>query len=174
MTQDFIFDIISPIISPELQKQVLPLKILFIFISLILCGLIYNILKKTDWLKHLYGQDLAEFGSFKALEAIGFVKKWTRVKARLGRGWESEAKLSIIEADQLLNDLLKRMGYVGKSLGERLKQLDKEKLPNIEQVWEAHKIRNNLVHDSNYKLSLAKAEQALDIYSQTFKHLEAL
>ena len=174
MTQDLISEIISPIISPELQKQVLPLKILFIFISLVLVGLIYSILKKTDWLKHIYGQDFAEFGSFRALEAIGFVKKWKRVKARLGKGWESEAKLGIIEADQLLGDLLKRMGYAGQSLGERLKQLDKEKLPNIEQVWEAHKVRNNLVHDSNYKLSLAKAEQTLDIYSKAFKHLEAL
>lgn len=166
--------IISPVISPEIQKMLLPIKILFWLISLFCIGLIIYLLRKTDWLKYYRGQDLIEFKEFKAFESVGFVKKWTKVRARLAKGWESEAKLAIIEADQLLDDLLKRMGYSGETLGERLKQLEEKMLPNIDQVWEAHKIRNNLVHDPDYKLPFNEAKKAIDTYDQTFKHLEAL
>lgn len=166
--------IFSDFISPELQRTLLPFKILSIIISLGLGSLVIFFLRKTDWTKNQWGQDLVEFKSFKTFEAVGFVKKWEKAKVRLQKGWEPEAKLAIIEADQLLDDLLRRMGYVGESLGERLKQLDAEILPNIDQVWEAHKIRNNLVHDPDYKLSLNRAQSAIEIYEQAFQALEAL
>lgn len=167
-------DLFFNITSSELQRQFLPFKILFILVSLILAGFIFYILKRTEWLKYQWGQDLVEFKAFKAFEAVGFVKRWERTKTRLKKGWEPEAKLAIIEADQLLDDLLKRMGYVGESLGERLKQLDEKILPDIEQVWEAHKIRNNLVHDPNYKLSFGKAQNIIKVYGKAFQKLEAL
>jgi len=167
-------DFFSFITSPELQRKLLPLKILFFLVSFGLAGLIIFLLRKTDWLKYYFGQDLTEFRSFKALETVEFAKKWTKTKKRLEKGWESEAKLALIEADQLLDELLKRTGYKGESLGERLKQLDNNVLPNIEEVWEAHKIRNNIVHDPDYKLSLAKANQMIEVYEKAFQHLEAI
>lgn len=167
-------DPLSLIISSEIQKSLFPIKLLFILASLGLGGLTFYLLRHTDWLKHQWGSDLIEFKSFKAFETVGFLKKWERVKTRLKKGWEPEAKLAIIEADQLLDDLLKRMAYTGESLGERLKQLDSTVLPNINKVWEAHQIRNSLIHDPDYKLSLTRAQSALEVYEEAFKCLEAL
>lgn len=172
--ENLIFDIIAPIISPELQAKLFPLKILFIFVTLFLIGAIFYIIRKTDLFKYQWSQDFTEFKEFKALDAVGFTKKWAKVKVRLSKGWETEAKLAIIESDQLLDNLLKRMGYVGENFSEKLKQIDAKALPNIEQVWEAHKIRDNLVHDPNYKLSFGNAKKIVEIYEQTFKILEAL
>ena len=167
-------DLFSHIISSELQKKFLLVKILFLFASLFLGGFVIWLLRKTEWLKYWFGRDLVEFRSFRAFEAVGFIKRWERTKRRLKKDWEPELKLSIIEADQLLDDLLKRMGYAGESLGERLKQLNSNVLPNIDQVWEAHKIRNNIVHDPDYKLSLSRTREIIKIYEQTFQNLEAL
>lgn len=167
-------DLFSHIISSELQSKVLLVKILFLLISLFLSGFIIWLLRKTEWLKYWFGQDLVEFRSFKAFEAVSFVKRWERIKRRLRKDWEPELKLSIIEADQLLDDLLKRMGYTGESLGERLKKLNSNILPNIDEIFKAHKIRNNVIHDPDYKLSLSKTKEVIKIYEETFQNLEAL
>jgi hypothetical protein len=46
-------------------------------------------------------------------------------------------------------------------------------LPNVEEVWEAHKIRNNIVHDPDYRLSLDEAKRALEIYEKALTDLQA-
>jgi hypothetical protein len=57
-------------------------------------------------------------------------------------------------------------------LGERLKQLDNNILPNLPQVFEAHKIRNNVVFDPDYKLTFEEAEKAIKIYEKSLQDLE--
>lgn len=64
------------------------------------------------------------------------------------------------------------MGYSGEAIGEKLKQLDSATLPNIEQVWKAHKIRNNIVHDPDYQLTLAEARKAIEVYEKVLRDLE--
>ena len=167
-------DLFSYIVSPELQKKIFFLKFLFLSISAVLAAFLLWALRKTEWLKYYFGQDLVEFKNFRAFEAVEFVKRWERAKKRLRKGWEPEAKLAIIEADQLLDELLKRMGYTGKNLEERLAQLDKKTFPNIDEIWQAHTIRNNIVHDPDYKLSLEKAKEIMKVYEKTFEKLEAL
>ena len=93
------------------------------------------------------------------------------IKKRLEKGWESEDKLAVIEADKLLDDFLKRMGYKGESLGERLKQLDKEIMPNLDRLWDAHNIRGDIVHDPGCRLDHKKAKEVIDIYEQAFDYL---
>jgi len=73
----------------------------------------------------------------------------------------------------MLNDILKRMGFGGETLGERLEKLTAATLPNLEQIWEAHKIRNNIVHDPDYRLTLDEARKVLGIYEQALRDLEA-
>jgi len=86
---------------------------------------------------------------------------------------ESEYKLAVIEADNMVNETLKRMGYGGESLGERLEKLTAATLSNIEEIKEAHQVRNNIIHDPNYRLSLDDARKVLSIFEKAFKDLEA-
>jgi hypothetical protein len=87
---------------------------------------------------------------------------------------ESEYKLAVIEADSVLDDILKRMGFAGQTLGERLEKLTSASLTNIEEVREAHKTRNNIVHDPNYRLSLDEARKLISIYEKALVDLQAL
>ncbi len=166
-------EIISWLISPTFSGWLLILKILFIVVALILLGFIIFALAKTSWLKRLWIWDLVEFFSFRPYGVRKVVKAWAKITARLETGLESEYKLAVIEADSILNDILKRMGFGGETLGERLERLTAAILPNLKQIWEAHKIRNNIVHDPDYRLALDETRRVLDIYEQALRDLQA-
>lgn len=102
------------------------------------------------------------------------IKKWTKIEERLESGQEAELKLAVIEADKFFDDILKRCGYSGKDMGERLRKINTSQMPNIDNLWQAHKIRNNVVHDINYKLTVIDAEKAIKFYKKALEDLEVL
>ncbi len=166
-------DIISFILNPEFGGALLFIKIIFIAIStLMVVGVIFSLIR-TTWFKRFLLEDLVEAFTVTPYGAKKTFKQWTKIQKRLDTGKEDEYKLALIEADNLLDDILKKMGYKGESMGERLKQIDSVILPNIEQVWEAHKIRNNIVHDPDYRLTPDLTKRALVIYEKSFQDLEA-
>lgn len=102
------------------------------------------------------------------------VKVWQKVQRHLFQGDDNSLKLALLEADKILDDTLRLAGFRGENLGDRLKKLDESRLPNLDQVWEAHKLRNRLVHESDFKLNRDTAERALAIYEQAFRDLGIL
>ena len=103
-----------------------------------------------------------------------FISKWNKIKERFATGQEAEYKLAIIEADKLFDELLKRMGYEGKDMGERMEQLTPMELPNLSAVWESHKARNYLAHDTNYHISFSDARRIVQNYEDAFTRLKIL
>jgi len=165
--------IISFLISPPIEGPLLIVKIVFIFFGLFfLVGTIY-FLFTTTWLKRIFLQDLYEVLTYRPYWLLGMKRKWRAIQKRLKSGLESEYKLAIIEADSLLDNALKQAGFSGESLGERLEKITKETLPNLDEVLEAHKIRNNVVHDPDYKLTLGEAKMVLYIFEKALRDLEA-
>jgi len=59
-------------------------------------------------------------------------------------------------------------------MGGRLKQIDSEQLANIDEVWQAHKLRNRLVHETDFKLKEHEAKRVIEIYEKALQDLEAL
>lgn len=162
-------NILSIITSPILLFY---LKIIFIVIgALFLLGIIFLLLKNS-WLKRRFLEDWTEFFIYRPFGVKKTFKQWAKVLKRLETGKEADYKLAVIEADGLLNDILKKMGYKGETMAKILEQLDATILPNIEQIWKVHKIRNNVVHDPDYELSLEDARKVLEIYEKTFRTLE--
>jgi hypothetical protein len=83
-------------------------------------------------------------------------------------------KLAIIEADIMLDDLLKERGFAGNSLGERLKSISTSQLGSLNEAWEAHKIRNRIAHDgADFVLTKRMAEDAIARYRRVFNDLGA-
>ena len=80
---------------------------------------------------------------------------------------------AILEADKLLDDVLKRRKYKGKTMGERLVSAQRD-LTSNETIWFGHKLRNKLVHE-DYKLTRKnEVKSALLGYWQALKDLGAL
>ena len=62
-----------------------------------------------------------------------------------------EPKLAVIEADKLADMVLRKAGIKGESMAERLRGVEKIVDRSVYQrMWEAHKVRNELVHEINH------------------------
>jgi len=158
--------------NPDFWGTFLYLKIIFIIFALIFLGSIIILLLKSTWLKRRLLEDLVEIVVYRPFGAKRTFKQWAKISKRLETEKEAECKLAIIEADGLLNDILRKMGYSGETMGEILKQLDSATLPSIDPIWEAHKTRNNVVHDPDYKLTLDQAKKVLGVYEKALRDLE--
>jgi preprotein translocase subunit SecG len=83
-------------------------------------------------------------------------------------------KLAIIEADIMLDDLLKQRGFAGASLGERLKSISPTQIGSLSEAWEAHKVRNRIAHDgADFVLTKRMAEDTIARYRRVFNDLGA-
>ena len=97
--------------------------------------------------------------------------RWEEILRHVDSAKEAEWKFAIIEADKFVDDLLKSAGYLGDSMGERLMSIEKGQIANLDGLWEAHKIRNKLVHDINYFLRQAEARKAIQLYENVLREL---
>jgi hypothetical protein len=166
--------IISFLTSAEIQEKLFPVKVAFLAISGLFLGVIIFVLLTSHYLQWLFFQDFWEFLTRRPFGAKRITRRWKKILRRLETETESEYKLAVIEADNILDSSLKRMGYAGQNLEERLAKLTSATLPNIEQIHQAHQTRNNIVHDPDYRLSLDEAKKTLDTYDQAFRALQIL
>lgn len=96
--------------------------------------------------------------------------KWKEIENLANFDKEMYYKMAIIEADKLLDNVFKKMGTPGSTMGERLRFLS-YKYPKLKTVWDAHIIRNHISHESNYVLYNSSARKAINIYRNALKEL---
>lgn len=99
------------------------------------------------------------------------VKAWKMVLDYLGEENPHAWKLAILQADTLLDEALRAAGTIGKNTGERLKAIDRTILPNLDEVWNAHRLRNEIAHHTELEIDRTTAERAIKTYEEAFKHL---
>jgi len=99
---------------------------------------------------------------------------WTKVEARLKDGSPDSLRLAIMEADGTVDEVLARMGLSGETFADRLGHLDPSHYTTIDKVWDAHRVRNNLVHTPDFAVSEDKAQEAITNYEAFLKEVKAL
>ena len=166
--------IISFLLSPEIQQRLLWVQFWFLLISLILLIAIVILIFKTHYYQWLFMQDFWEFFTFRPFGAKRITRIWDRITKRLSTGSETESKMAIIEADDLLDTSLKRMGFAGQTLEEKLSKLTSATVDNLDDVYAAHKVRNSIVHNPDFRLSQDEARVALGAYQKAFNSLQIL
>ncbi len=80
---------------------------------------------------------------------------------------------AIIDADNLLNEALRKHHFKGKTTGERLVAAQ-HILTGNEAVWFGHKMRNKIVNEDVRKLKKQDILDALSGFRQALKDLGAL
>src|SRR3989344_769417 len=126
------------------------LKILSGFLSLILFILFIINFVRTDKFLRARANLLKSIIPPEAAKESPLGSKWDEIQRHLNSTKEAEWKFAVIEADSLVDYVLKSSGYPGDTMGERLKNMDKSQVVTLDGLWEAHKIRNRLTHDPNY------------------------
>jgi hypothetical protein len=98
-------------------------------------------------------------------------QKWESIELMIhGHGSLREA---VMEADMLLDYVLKKSGARGDTMGERLKSSG-SRFSDTNTIWTAHKLRNSLAHESQFDLVPSQAKEAVGYFHQGLKDLGAL
>jgi hypothetical protein len=99
--------------------------------------------------------------------------RWNIVETHMGSDNPGEWKLAIMEADSILEELVKKLNYPGTTLGEMMKQIDKSDFNTLDDAWEAHKVRNYIAHQgSTFLLTKHQANRVIRLYERVFKEFE--
>lgn len=110
-------------------------------------------------------------GVLKPYDAGKIKGEWGRIEQLMQVGKPSALKEAVIAADKLLDYALTQISF-GETMGERLKNV-RDAFPSTiyQGLWGAHKVRNALVHDSDYDLTQLVARDALSKFKEAFKAL---
>ena len=96
-----------------------------------------------------------------------------RIENSLTRENELSYNAAVVEADKLLDKALHEMGTPGKTMGDRLKRTG-DKFSQLNSVWYAHKLRNQIAHEPGFKVDYNQAKHALATFRQALKDLGAI
>ena len=99
---------------------------------------------------------------------------YLKIENSLKKENEASYAMSIIEGDKLLDKALCEMGVPGRTMGDRLKKVGKEKFSELNAVWHAHKLRNQIAHENDFHPEYRQAQHALETYKQALKDLGAI
>lgn len=158
----------APIISANLWW----LEVVAVILSaLFLWGIVY-IISATNYLAIKREQYLEVLGK-DYLSRDRSLRAWRQIMARLESEDSNQWRLAVLECDHILNEILKMSGYLGK-MDEKLPKLEKEQLPNIEDVRRAHIIRDKIARDPAFPITKEEAIEVAKIYEQSFRDLNLL
>ncbi len=161
--------------SSPIPSVIRLLQIISYILTPILIGLIVLVIRKFANLRKTQTAVIATTEITPTTAPGGALQaRWEEILKHIESINEGEWKFAVIEADKLVDDLLKSSGYLGETMGEILTNIDKTQLVTLDTLWEAHKTRNRLVHDANYFLRYAEAKRAVKLYEETLKELGAL
>ncbi|HSW91178.1 MAG TPA: hypothetical protein VLG09_00850 [Candidatus Saccharimonadales bacterium] len=107
------------------------------------------------------------------LDVDKYRSKWLAIENQLKRDEVSSFHLSVLNADKLLDQALRERGVKGETMGERMKAV-KDTWTNANAVWTAHKLRNQIAHESDVQVSYDDARRALASFKQALKDVGAI
>lgn len=148
-------------------------KVLSTFLCLLLfAGVIMVNIKIAKLHQKVREQDEKERTvDIKAAEESVHTKRWRKVLEHIESQNPNDWRLAILEADILLDDMLKEQGRPGETLGERLKSLDRATFLEHDKAWEAHKIRNLIAHEgTNFTLPHREARRIVSLYQDVLRY----
>ena len=98
--------------------------------------------------------------------------KWQEIEQLMALGSPSNYTRAVLEADKLLDHLLKARRAPGLTMGDRLKASTNKFSPESYQAaWNGHKVRNELVHNSEYQLTDFIARAAIENFKKAIGEL---
>lgn len=99
-------------------------------------------------------------------------KAWRSVLEKIYSANASDWLAAVIQADAIMDDILKRMGLPGETMADRLQALDTSKLKSLQDVWDAHKLRNRVAHAPATMLRHDELLGAIEKYKKALKELK--
>lgn len=109
----------------------------------------------------------------KQLDVDRYRSRWLAIENQFKREEESSYHLCVLNADKLLDQSLREKGARGETMGERMKSAQNV-WSNVNAVWGAHKLRNQIAHEADVRVSYDDARRALASFKQALKDIGAI
>jgi hypothetical protein len=171
-----ILDFIGPIISFFTNSQMwLTLGIISILcIAIIIFSLVrmreIQVYEKRE-LDHEIHEALARDEEAKRTEN----PRWHYILTLIESSNESDWRVAIIEADTMLEEVLKNKGFTGETTSDLLEAAKLGGYPNIQGAWDAHLVRNQIAHSgSEFSLTQVEGRRVIRMYQSFFEDLKAI
>jgi len=88
---------------------------------------------------------------------------------------ESDWRVAIMEADSMMEEILKERGLSGESVAELLEGAKGSGYMSIQNAWDAHIVRNQIAHQgSDFPLSQIEARRVIKMYQNFFEELNVV
>lgn len=100
-------------------------------------------------------------------------EKWQEIQELIRLGNSSRFKQAVIEADKILMFSLEELGYKG-APADKLKKAKWRFRDSYNDVWQAHIIRNKIVHEVDYDLHSSEAKDSVAKFEKGLKELGVL
>jgi hypothetical protein len=103
-------------------------------------------------------------------------RKWAEIEQLMRLGSPSNFKTAILEGDKLLDHVLKLYGYRGQTMGDRMKNIPRDKYARefFDDMWQAHILRNRMSHAMDYEVQHFEAKRAIEQFKRVLEELGAL
>ena len=99
-------------------------------------------------------------------------QKWQEIEELIRLGRPSNFARAVLEADKLLDHVLKSLRAPGLTMGDRLKASRNRFSPEgLDAAWRGHKIRNEIVHTSDYEITDFMAREAISNFKKAIGEL---
>lgn len=136
------------------------MTILFIAAVLVFAGLLMTVITLTK-------------KAPKLLDVEKYRSQWMAIEQQLRRDDTASYQLSVLNADKLLDKALIDRHISGSTMGERMKSAQ-SRWSNANIIWSAHKLRNQIAHDSDVVVTYGAARRALSAFKQGLKDMGAI
>jgi hypothetical protein len=109
----------------------------------------------------------------RGLDVEKYRSRWMTIEQQLKADEANSFQMCILNADKLLDQALQEKGVAGSTMGERMKNLQ-AKWSNANNVWTAHKLRNQIAHETDVRIDYLSARRALASFKQALKDVGAI
>ncbi len=101
--------------------------------------------------------------------------RWHYIQTLIESPNESDWRVAIIEADSMLEELLRQRGFEGDTVSELLEGAKSGGFATIQSAWDAHVVRNQIAHQGlDFPLSQVEGRRVIKMYQNTFEELQAI
>ncbi|MDP2704232.1 MAG: hypothetical protein Q8P01_03330 [bacterium] len=101
-------------------------------------------------------------------------QEWERVLRKAETAPPDSLVGAIVEADDLVDNVLKQMNIPGEHMADRLDELNPETTKSLERLWRAHRIKNSLINVPDFEITAEEAREVLKDYKTFMEEIGAL
>ncbi len=149
-------------------------RAIFIFLDAVLLGIFLYSLKQVWAFRPKFRAERKAKKKTVTLRTALVLEGWRKVREKASVGSPESLRLAVIEADTIVDGVLKEIGISGEHMADRLAKVNPDTLKSLERVWRAHRLRNDLAHTPGFSLSAEDAREAIEDYEAFLKEIGVL